>query len=377
VTELRFTPAFKSYELQNLDVPVEVYSQDMKVVARTTSSQPLTVEPGQMYYAVARLPAGGELFGSIEAQGDSATVALEPEPGEEPEESHETTHYLTSVQETAAAPAVDELESLGAAPPAPAEVTARRLTGNPFAGPLEIADEVVVQPAEGETFDVYPGPGTVLVQVLQPGFAPITLAAPAAPGPPTRLKWVRHPAGHWTLDVHLAHPVANLLVHYRAQGFARQAAETLESPNLDAEELLRGKMADPIGAAVGAYALLRFTDLERLHDWTANLHAFFPDFPDAAAIRGEHLARLGKHEEAAEIFVGLKERGLPAFSDGVSYSLDRLRLYLESGEFPEPKRRLCADVLELLKRLAPIVDFGKPVLTFTADPLELLRPGSA
>jgi hypothetical protein len=35
-------------------------------------------------------------------------------------------------------------------------------------------------------------------------------------------------------------------------------------------------MSDPIAAAVGAYALLRFAELDRLHDWTANLYDRFP-----------------------------------------------------------------------------------------------------
>ena len=254
-------------------------------------------------------------------------------------------------------------------------MTLRRISGNPFAGELEIEDETDLEPTEGETTYGAAGPGVALVQILQEGFAPITVSTPVTVGPSTTtLKWVRHPAGNWSLDVHLGNAVANLLVHYRAQGFARQAAETLESPNLDAEELLKGKMADPIGAAVGAYALLKFADLDRLHDWTANLHERFPDFADAAAIRGEHLARRGEHEQALEIFLTLANRGLPAFLDGFSYTLDRLRLYLESGEFVGAAKQRCDDVLDLLKRLAPIVDFGKPLLTFTSDPIALLRP---
>jgi hypothetical protein len=305
-------------------------------------------------------------------------VELAPEPGDEsPNESLEQAHYLTAPRETAFAPSEEPaLESLGAAEPpaAPEELTLRRISGNPFAGALQIEEEAPIQANEGETIYAYPGPGLTLVQLLQPGFAPVTVAAPAAPGPQTTLKLVRHPAGHWSLDVHLANPVANLLLHYRAQGLARQAAETLESPNLGAEELLRGKMADPIAAAVGAYALLRFADLERLHDWTANLHDKFPEFPDTAAIRGEHLAREGEHAQALEIFLTLEKRGLPAFTDGLSFALDRLRLYLESGEFAAAARKRCDNILELLKRLGPIVDFGKPLLTFTADPLDLLQP---
>jgi hypothetical protein len=378
VTTLDFRPVFESYELQQLDVPVEIYTRKMKIVARTTSSQKVTVEPGETYYVVAKLPAGRELIGYVEAEGEAKTVPLEPEPGDEsPQEILEQTHYLTAPRETAMAGGSESvLETLGpdAGPATPAAVTVRRITGNPYAGEMQVEEETTVEPVEGETMAATAGPGVVLVQLLQEGFAPITMATPAAPGPSTTLKWVRHPAGHWSVDVHLANAVANLLVHYRAQGYARQAAETLESPSLNAEELLRGKMADPIAAAVGAYALLRFADLERLHDWTANLYDLFPEIPDAAAIRGEHLAREGNHSEALEVFLTLEQRGLPSFTDGLSFALERLRLYLESDEFPADARKRCEGVLELLRRVAPIVDFGKPVLTFTADPLDLLQP---
>lgn len=94
---------------------------------------------------------------------------------------------------------------------------------------------------------------------------------------------------------------------------------------------------------------------------------------DAAAIRGEHLARLGEHAQALELFVALSDRGLPAFTDGLCYALDRLRLYLEVGDFDLATLERAGPVFDVLKRLAPIVDYGKPVLTMTADPIKLLE----
>src|SRR5207245_2876149 len=116
------------------------------------------------------------------------------------------------------------------------------------------------------------GPTPMLVQLLQPGFVPLTVATPTAPEQQTRVVFARQPDGAWTLDVQLDNSAANLLLHYRARGYAKQAAEAIDSPQLDAEELLRGKKQDPLAAAVGAYALLRFAELERLHDWTTNLY---------------------------------------------------------------------------------------------------------
>jgi hypothetical protein len=138
--------------------------------------------------------------------------------------------------------------------------------------------------------------------------------------------------------------------------------------------LLQGKMNDPIAAAVGAYALLRFADLTRLHDWTKNLCDWFPWLPDSAAIRAEHLARSGDHAAAIEIFLSLRERGVPMFTDGLSYALDRLRLYTDTwrNELDAGQRDRLDWLFDHLKRLAPAVDFGSPVLRLVGDPLELL-----
>ena len=52
-----------------------------------------------------------------------------------------------------------------------------------------------------------------------------------------------------------------------------------------AEALLQGKVANPVGAALGGYALLRLNELDRLHDWPDNLAAWFAWLPDGAVSR--------------------------------------------------------------------------------------------
>src|SRR5262249_11698113 len=95
----------------------------------------------------------------------------------------------------------------------------------------------------------------------------------------------------------------------------------------DLERALQEKNSDPVAAAIGAYALLRLGELDRLHDWTANLFDWFPWLADAAAIRGEHLARLGRHEEALDALRTMRGRGLPLFGRGLGYALARLQTY--------------------------------------------------
>jgi hypothetical protein len=214
--------------------------------------------------------------------------------------------------------------------------------------------------------------GPAYVQMTQTGSVPMTLAVPWGQGQMNEVLF-RQDGSYWTLDFHLANPTGNLLLCYRANGYVQQAAEATLSPSLSAEELLQGKMNDPIAAAVGAYALLRFAELDRMHDWTENLRVWFAWLPDGSAIRGEHLARLGEHTQALAAFIELLDRGLPMFTDGFAFALDRLRTYLSSDIEATPAQRTAAEaLLEKLKRIAPAVDDGSPVLVIAGDPLELL-----
>jgi hypothetical protein len=171
--------------------------------------------------------------------------------------------------------------------------------------------------------------------------------------------------------VHLQNVEADLLLRGSQSG--RQVAIAEESLSMshkkllyeDSEELVRQKMADPIAAAVGAYILLGWGKLERLHDWTENLKNWFVWLPDGLAIRGEHLAELGRHDEALGNFVGLADRGAPVFRDGLSYAIERLKLYTEtkSKKFAPELIQKAGKVREWLESIASYVDFSQPILT--------------
>jgi hypothetical protein len=381
MTPLRFAPTFRSPELREIDVPVEVRTSKLKVVARTTSSQVVDLEPGE-YFVSAVLPGGRELIGSVEVGGAPAVVELLSDFGDEPpaDEMLERKHFLAPpVGDDADERQRVALETLGPsrgalAVPLHAPVTLRQLTGNVLRGDVVVQDEVTVQPKDGQRIPLYPDGSLrpAYVQMTQTHAAPVTLAVPSGPGRMSEVLF-RQEGSHWTLDLHLAHAAANLLLCYRANGYVQQAAEATESPALNAEQLLEEKIGDPIAAAVGAYALLRFAELRRLRDWTENLRAWFPWLPDGSAIRGEHLARMGEHTQALEVFLELHDRGLPMFTDGFAFALDRLRLYLEAGLPTAPEQHSAARaLLEKLKRIAPAVDDGSPVLVIVGDPLELL-----
>ena len=384
MTRLHFSPELKSRDLRQLDIPLEVRSDDLKIVGRTTSSQGLDVEPGR-YFVSALLPAGQELTGLIDVHGElEATVQLAPDPGDvPPDERVERTHYLSRDVDLSAAPSA--LESLGPEPTASTgSITMRWIRGNVLAGAPAAWSAEAFMPVEAQQIQVASGQEPTYLQLVRADGTMITLATPSLAWQQSTVVVGAGPSGGWRVDIHLANLAADLLLHYRASGYAKEAAAMLESPYLNAESLLRGKMNDPVAAAVGAYALLRFADLDRLHDWTGNLFRFFPWLPDAAAIYAEHLARLGKHAEAVRAFNQLLDRGLPMFSDGVSYALDRLRLYREV--FPRApvwrlrgrrtaavEREKASTLFDRLAQLSPAVDFGSPVLMIDGDLVELLQ----
>ncbi|MCU7841146.1 MAG: hypothetical protein KZQ82_11160 [Candidatus Thiodiazotropha sp. (ex Lucinoma annulata)] len=118
-----------------------------------------------------------------------------------------------------------------------------------------------------------------------------------------------------------------LVSDYMQTGALQEAAALME----DAEELLLGKMSNPIAAALGGYALLRLGDLERLHNWPMNLASWFEWLPDGAVIAGELAARRKDHPSAANFMLLAVKRGLPLFSEGYSHLLSRLRYYTLYG----------------------------------------------
>jgi hypothetical protein len=96
--------------------------------------------------------------------------------------------------------------------------------------------------------------------------------------------------------------------------------------------MLYSKMSNPIGAAIGAYILLRIGSVEQLHDWPHNLSDWFPNLADGAIIAGELEARKGNDKEAIDLFLNAYQRGLPVFREGLSLLVSRLRSYTLDNE---------------------------------------------
>lgn len=186
-------------------------------------------------------------------------------------------------------------------------------------------------------------------------------------------------AGALTADVSLPdNPQADAVARYLQSGHLVEAAGVIQN----AEQLLQRKMADPFGAALGGYALLRSGQLDRLHHWPRNLAGMFPWLPDGAVIAGEEAALEGDHATAIGFVCDAARRGLPVFAAGFSLLAARLREYAgaPAAAFGENGGLVgeAGQHLERALRVMPFVDFARVSFAFRGarvdDPAESQEP---
>lgn len=369
---------FRSSELQSLDLPVEIRKPSLALVSRTLSSKNIDVAPGT-YLVSTTLPAGQQLFREVEVKAGDVQASLSPElEDESPHEFHEQHHFFGEPYRIAP----DVAGITVAVPPKlfhTRDVTVSLVTGG---DPIAVSRIPFLMPGNVQklgnsvqfNYRDYSNPGFGLqhyLEILQPNQSATRVALPAngdkycvlvikATSPTTN-----------SVDVHLQNTEADLLLRGLNKG--SDISIVTESTNLspdtllqvNAEEIVRQKMADPIAACVGAYALLQRGEIERLHDWTENLKNWFPWLPDGLAIRGEHLAQAGKHVEALECFAALPSRGTPLFRDGLSYAVERLRLYTraKSTPFTDAALTMAHQTFNRLEGVASHVDLSQSILT--------------
>jgi hypothetical protein len=214
-------------------------------------------------------------------------------------------------------------------------------------------------------------PGVIFAQVAAIGQVPQNVALPA--NGMTRSDSCRltvATAGQLMPSVSLPdNPLVDAVARYLHTGALQEAARL----GSQAEKLLRQKMADPYGAALGGYALLRLHELDRLHDWSANLARLFPWLADGAIIAGEKAALEGDQVTAAKRMGEAARRGLPAFADGFSMLASRLREY-GTPKAPPPgiSMALVKELAHHAERLVPLstaIDFSRIMLAFRAADL--------
>jgi hypothetical protein len=358
-------------------------STTLELVASPACGEEVEV-PAGTYVVSATLPSGERSVGVAEvAENELAELALAgPAAAAEPPSA-------PSPPPAAPAPGLEELGPPAGADAAPAAKSGWFLRFRVRTQQGFEADEpqldVLTATSEGAELTVRAsGEGILFAQVARVGEVPLTVALPIY-GPTSSQSWrltLGGPAGALTADVSLPdNPQVDAVARYLQSGHLVEAASVLGN----AEQLLQSKMADPFGAALGGYALLRSGQLDRLHHWPRNLAGMFPWLPDGAVIAGEEAALEGDHATALGFVCDAARRGLPVFAVGYSLLAARLREY--AGAPPDAfgeNGGLVAEAgqhLERALRVMPFVDFSRVSFAFRGgrvdDPAESQEPLAA
>lgn len=305
---------------QDVRPAVNVIDADSMQLVRTALRDEEVSVPAGKYLLSSMMPTGERSLGVADvSEGEHEEVTLAEPPVAAPIEGAPATSALESLGPTTlepAAPALDEwfLRYACLGPQGLEETSVQTQVEKIGAdGTVELTLRVAGVPA------------VVFVQVAAVGQVPQNVALPVNGMTATdSCRLAVGTAGQLTLSVSLPdNPLVDAVARYIQTGALRQAARLATQ----AEKLLEEKMADPYGAALGGYALLRLHELGRLHDWSTNLANFFPWLADGAIVAGEKAALEGDQVTAASWMGEAARRGLPAFVDGFSMLASRLREY--------------------------------------------------
>ncbi len=121
----------------------------------------------------------------------------------------------------------------------------------------------------------------------------------------------------------------------------------------------------------GAYVMLRANTLDGMGEWLQQLGEMAPLLPDTYTLQAELLARAGRHEEAVLALKRATHALCPWFRAGVSYMLERLRLYTELDDETKATLNLTAEdwaqfghARRRLERMAPMLVVSQVFTTF-------------
>jgi hypothetical protein len=364
-------------------VAVEILDRRLTRKGRTTLSKAVSLDAGK-YIAQATLPDGQVLSTSFEVNEHSDTVArLVPD-----QDASDATYESQAV----AAGATPESVRAGIAtspPPREAAEEAptrgidasppgayRLLDGNFLTGGL-YAVEDDWQPTVADAPIALRGGHQPLTLQVQCSAAPVVnMMLPLLPGEPGTVTWYWQ-GGRVLLDLAFSNPDVTMLLGHAAAGRIGEAARAISEGTPIARKQLRGLPEHPISAVICAYVLLRTNQPDRLEGWVQSLAEAFGWLPDSLLVLAEHLARLGRHDEAFTALLRLSDRGLPFFSSGLSYAVDRLTFYraaASSNDRSQAQSRYMKEpiewgggaeyLLERLRGVAARTDFDRTILTY-------------
>ena len=375
--KLTFALDFSSAELANAALPVEVRRIGPPFVQRTISTEKLEVPAGQ-YFVSARMPAGQELGTLVEVSSKGATARLVvPDELRSPHEWAELAHF-THGQRKSETPPSDSGDA-----PADAGQWLPRLrifSGNAFARKCrELGGEELLQRDPNTQnplirYDVRLG-GCSIVQLCQDGRAPQNVVVATSPAKTARaLKpmsvIVTAFEDHSSrIEAHLVRPEVDLLARYARRGDFENATLIAGKTTETALRLVYEKQDDPVAAAAGTCALMRYGERGRLQiAWTENLARRFTWLPDGRrALRGASRTLRQARRGCTEL-----HRLRFARAAGVRHRLvlrRRAPSLLHAPEAEGVERGVIRRALKQIERFTKDVDPVQPITTFQgADP---------
>jgi hypothetical protein len=163
----------------------------------------------------------------------------------------------------------------------------------------------------------------------------------------------------------------NSLLSFVENGVLTEMWAVSEDMVNQGERAMYGAGGSVLRAVTGAYVLLRANAPEGLDAWLQTLAGLSPALPDVPVLRAELLARLGMHEEALALLRVAVGGRLPWFRSGLSYMLERVRLYIDVSANIEVPFRIADDELprfiearDRLDRLMGVLVRGRVLSTF-------------
>ncbi len=352
--------------IRSLDVPVEVRKPNMALVQRALASESIDIEPGT-YFVSAALPSGEKLFTQVDiVEGSNVEVVLESErePVGEP-------FWLTPETAGQGFEYLSFFTIAGLVKFREPEVKIARYAGNFFTGLHSSAEYLKLRTEPEHPLLIKGGQTNQLIQIQRLDDTPFNTLLPAQDRESCEVHLKYSPEIGLFPEVRLTHPEADLLLQYLDAGYLREASVLVNSKSLDFALLFSEPMGMTQAAVIKAYTLLRLGQLDHLGNWSRTLFESVNWLADSLIIRAEHLARLGRHREALALLTNLASRDIPCYSDGLSYAVDRLRLYTRYGSdsFTVTEAYLAKTVLARLEEFVSFADLERPILTYTGlDP---------
>lgn len=160
------------------------------------------------------------------------------------------------------------------------------------------------------------------------------------------------------------------------------SAKGLAEQSQLAETLLYQKGFNADAAAVGGYFLLRLGDLERLHDWAANLANGFEWMADGPVIHAWQLIHASKQggdahsqglRQARSRLLEAVKRGFPIYTEGLRLLRDGLLLLSRHAGGEDAQ---ISDALARIGRYTAVTDWSSTSTTFTGDSPDMPREKS-